>query len=166
MRKLKIRSYLRPAIPSDIFYKNGIGNIIEKKQVFYKEKNSETIRGPYLLLEPLFFVEKGYRNLNMMLANNLIFVLDTEKFTESILVKLPLRIVEESDILEWNNENQLIPHTVFYIVIGKEVNGPYKITAETKMPDVKKRVFRNEFFVLDKASDIELIEIETTAEAV
>lgn len=164
MKKLKIRSCIRPATPEDIFDMEGLGSILENKQVFYK--TNEAIRGPYNINSNLFFVDQKYQELYYLLSKNRIFVIDSEITEETILVELPIVEGIFSDLEQTNHYNNIMEHIIFYIIQKTKVNGPYKMTTETKVEDIKNRIKKQEFFVLDKPSNINQIKIETSAAAV
>lgn len=152
---IKINTFLRPAVVKDVFDKNGLGNIIEEKQFYYKEKYG-SIYGPHRLCEP--FKENAthfYLNIFELLNEERIFVVDPLEYSESIAVALPLKKVEEFDILQGN---QLIEHTMFYLKTSFSVDGPFYINAKTTKKDLKNKASNKLLLVLDKPRKIKVLE--------
>ena len=152
MKKLKIRSFIRPAMYPDVFDLETEDIFKKNQQIFYKENGS--IRGPYKITVPDFFPGVEYDNYLQLLKDERIFVLDKSPYLESILVELPLKEAEPHDLLEFNFANGLMEHTIFYIIRNSEVSGPFKMTQTSLMYDINKYVNRRELFVLDKVSDL------------
>lgn len=161
MKKLKIRSFIRPAIYSDLFDLETEDIFKKNQQIFYKENG--LIRGPYKITVPDLFPGVEYDNYVQLLKEERIFVLDKSPYLESILVELPLKEAEPHDLLEFNFANGFMEHTIFYIIRNNEVSGPFKMTQTALIYDINKYTNRKELFVLDAVSDLKKVEITTTA---
>ncbi|WP_341221886.1 hypothetical protein [Polaribacter atrinae] len=164
-KKLKIRAFIRPAVYDDVFDKKNIDLFKKDQQVFYKEKDN-SIRGPYRIAEPGYFPADAYTNLLALLKAERIYVVDGNRYLESIMVSLPLVQPLLTDLLVCNHTNGLTEHTVFYIIKSEKVSGPFVVTPNTQLFDVSKFIDAKQLFVLDKISNLKEIETITTAEAV
>ncbi|MGJ8760361.1 MAG: hypothetical protein ACSHXA_07425 [Polaribacter sp.] len=164
-KKLKIRAFIRSAIYNDVFDKQSIDLFKKDQEVFYKEKDN-TIRGPYRIAEAGFFPAEAYNNILALLKENRIYVVDGTRYKESVMVSLPLVQPLLTDLLAYNHTNGLTEHTVFYIIKKAKVSGPFVVTPNTQMLDVSKYIELEQFFVLDKISNLKEIETITTAAAV
>lgn len=155
MKKLKIRSFIRPAIYTDVFDLETEEIFKKNQQIFYKE--NDLIRGPYKITVPDFFPGVAYDNYLQLLKEERIFVLDKNIYLESILVEMPLKESEPHDFLEFNFANGLMEHTIFYIIRNSEVSGPFKITQTSLIYEINKYTNRKELYVLDAVSDLKKV---------
>lgn len=155
MKKLKIRSFIRPAIYSDLFDLETEDLFKKNQQIFYKENGF--IRGPYKITVPDLFPGVEYDNYIQLLKDERIFVLDKNPWLESVLVELPLKEAEPHDLLEFNFANGFMEYTIFYIIRNNEVSGPFKMTQTALIYDINKHTNRKELFVLDTASNLKKI---------
>lgn len=165
MKTLKVGAYIRPAMYTDIFDSDTKAFFKIDQQVYYKNAD-DTIRGPYRIDVPLIFMADEYVNFLQLIADEQIFVVDGNKYVESVQVVLPLQEATFLDISEFNHTNGLIHHTVFYIIIETKVSGPFVITKKTVPADVLKYIQQKQFFILDNISNLKKIETLTTAKAV
>lgn len=154
MSQISISTFLRPAVPSDIFDENGVGNIIEEKQVFYKTEGNN-FYGPQRLYEPLVYINETYLEFNTALHYKKMFVIDPLEFKESIPVILPLKKVEAIDILHGNH---LIKNTLYYLKSKTEVDGPFFINKNTTKQNLKNKGANKAFLVLRKPNIIKGLE--------
>lgn len=151
MKRITYVTYLRPAILSDLFDKDGYGKIIENKQFFYKELD-KTINGPYRIYEPNSInYQFYYQEIISLLNQERIFIVDTERYLESFLIKLTIKEVEEADIIE---NKHLIYNTSYFQKQNNKVLGPFYITNETKVNVLKTLINSEIMFVFDKPSII------------
>lgn len=164
-KKLKIGAYLRPAVYNHVFDTKNIDLFKKNQQVYYKELDN-SIRGPYRIDQPSFFASEEYNNLLENLEKKRVYVLDSIRYKESVLVSLPLQQAKIQDLLGYNHTNGLIEHTVFYIIKKEKVSGPFVVTAHTNIVDVTKFIDSEQFFILDKISNLKILQPITTAEAV
>jgi hypothetical protein len=128
MKETTINTYLRPAVASDVFTNSGVGEIIEDKHFFYKESNGD-IYGPHRLRKP--FNENNtmlYLELFQLLNDKRMFLVDPFQYKESIAIELPLKAVEEDDILQ---NKILIINTAYFLKRGQEISGAFYITKHT-----------------------------------
>jgi hypothetical protein len=162
MKKLTIKTSLRPAVPSDVFNKKGLGNIIAEREFFYRENNG-SVTGPYRIYEP-FSADyyNVYINIYRLLAAQRMYVVDTQQFAESFTIHLKIKQAEEVDYLQ---NNLLIVNTTYFIVQNKIAKGPFYITPDTKQ-QLQGFVKQSQFFVFDRPDTIKEIEMLTTAQAV
>lgn len=166
MKKLTIRAFIRPAIYSDVFDIDTDAIFKKNQQLFYKDKNSDAIRGPYRMTIPDCFPAVEYTNYLQLLKEERIFVIDGKQVLESVLIELPLKEVEPHDLDEYNFTNEFMEHTIFYIIENDKVSGPFKVTENTQSYHIQKYINQQQFYVLDKVSNLKKVEIITTAEAV
>ncbi|MEI6865503.1 hypothetical protein [Flavicella sp.] len=163
MKNLKIETWLRPAVLSDVFTKKGVGEIIENKQFFYKEKKGN-YRGPYRLTSP----DEGgfiseYVNIYQLLALKRMMIVDPVIYSESIPIQLSIKEVEAYDILA---NKSLIVNTAYFIIRSHLAEGPFFITNNTSGNDIRKSIESKQFFVLAVVDFIKKININTTTQAV
>lgn len=172
MKKLKVGTYLRPAIYKDLFNEEfhpemdiDHDALFKKdKEIFFKEKDN-SIRGPHKMVVPEIFPAIEYDNYLRLLKQKRIFIVDEKKYEETFQIQLPIKQANLNDLLAFNHFNGLKINTLFYI-ISEKVSGPFVITEFTKVSDIRKYINLNQFYVLDDASNIKTINKITTAQVV
>jgi len=159
--KLKIKAFIRPAIPADIFEKNGEGKFIEEKQYFISNK-AGVIRGPYRLNEPEVLIFDTYLEFETLLEEKRLFIVDKKQFLESKLIVLELKEAEPDDVVQ---NKMLKINTTYFGRDGKSAVGPFLIK-EDSFGELRLLIENKNMFVLDGIKDLKEIENLTTAEAV
>lgn len=154
MENLILQTFLRPATPKDIFTKEGLGSVLEEKQLFYKNKDG-SIYGPYRLNSPFNELNNEYYlEIYNLLNDYRILIVDPLEYTESIKVDLPLKRVKEFDIMQGNH---LIENTLFYLSSNNSLDGPFYINKNTTKKNLKNKVSNKLMFVLQKPALLNVI---------
>lgn len=157
MKKITFATYLRPAIPSDVFNKDGFGKIIENKEFFYLDKNQNFI-GPYREFLPFNETNlQRYKELFQAMSLGILFIVDPKKYSESIAIKLKVKQVEDFDILE---ADRLIVNTAYFIKNQNTIGGPFYINSSTKKSELYSSIKNRNFFVFDKSSKVKRFSFE------
>jgi hypothetical protein len=157
MKTTNINTFLRPALLEDIFSNAGTGQILEGKQFFFKE-NDGSIYGPHRLSKP--FSENNtmlYKELFQLLNDERILFVDHIECLESIKIELPLKSVEEDDILQ---NKILIINTSFFLKRGPEITGAFFINEKTTKETIKAKAINKLMLVYCQPAIIEVLDTE------
>lgn len=151
---IKLQTFLRPAVVKDVFDREGLGAIIEEKQVYYKNSN-DVINGPFRLYKPFKENETEYYvNLFQLLNDERVFVVDPLEYSESIAVQLPLKNVQEFDIMQGGS---LIVHTMYFLKSANVVDGPFFINKNTTKKELKNKAANKTILCLAKTNDLQVV---------
>jgi len=168
MKKIVISTFLREAIPSDIFDKEGSGLILEEKQIFYKEADGN-FYGPYRLqciqCSPAYSMEREELILYLknqeiqhkkaaaevielwqLLEQKRIYIVDPFQYLESFSIYLKVKLVAESDILQ---NKHLIVNTAYFKKKLHTINGPFYINKNHNLADFKALIGTKKMYVFD-----------------
>lgn len=184
MKKYTIATYLRPAVPEDVFDQDGLGTIKNNKQFFYKLRNG-SYHGPKRLkalptdllysyrkddivaLKKKLDVEQAshrqYIQLYQLMDNNMLFVVDAQRYLESVPIHLKIKQVESLDYI---SNGRVIVNTAYFNYDNFKIKGPFYIQNKHTPQTFINSVLELKMFVFDKPGIIKKIEIETPAEAV
>jgi hypothetical protein len=166
---ININTFLRPALPEDVFRLDGLGEVIDNKQFYFKELEG-SFYGPQRIFakkvsamysmpkdEQVLFVKKQeieakevYEQILELLqamAFQRLFVIDATQYLESVAISLPLKKTEEFDIVQGD---ALIPNTMYYLKKGTVVDGPFFINEKTTKKDLKNKALNKTMLVLHK----------------
>lgn len=166
---IKINTFLRPALPEDVFTIDGLGEVIDNKQFYFKELDG-SFYGPQRIYakkvsvmhsmpkdEQVLFAKKQeleakevfeqISELYQAMAFQRLFVIDANQYLESVNISLPLKSTEEFDILQGD---ALISSTMYYLKRGSVVDGPFYINEKTTKKDLKNKALHKTMLVLHK----------------
>lgn len=182
MKKLTIATYLRPALPQDVFDQKGAGRFFENREYFFKNADG-SITGPTVIniptkrvdyyrnyqneLDDVKDVEKRYHNLileyyNFMSLDKL-YIVDRNDIETSIPIHLKIKEAIKTDIYQFK---KLINNKVFFMREGKAVQGPFYITTKQFLYEFENLIETRSLFVFDKSSEIKVVKELKKAQAV
>ncbi|WP_271406597.1 hypothetical protein [Tenacibaculum soleae] len=159
MKTHTISTFLRPAIITDIFDKNGIGSLKYNKEIFYKEKNG-LFTGPFKIenntsrfLFADFTRQEYLQYLEMyeLLHQKKIYVADPLSKEKGCKVHLKLNQATRANILFGDD---LIINAAYYIKYENSMEGPLYIKPTNTVSDFYNIVKEKRMFCLKEITKI------------
>lgn len=184
MKKFTIATYLRPALPEDVFDQDGLGIIKNNREYFFKMPD-DSFRGPKRIKalptdilhsykeDDLFFLRKKwnlekssylqYLELYRLMEKSKLYIVDAVRYLESVPIHLKIKQVEPADYISNGN---VIANTAYFNYDDFRIKGPFYITKKHTTKTFINSVLEAKMFVFDKPGQIKLVQTKPTAEAV
>lgn len=153
MKKVSVTIPLKLASFSDLFSKNGNGNIIENVQLFFKSIKTDKFEGPYSLSST-----NSYLELMCQLGYRMIYVLDFER-SETAITE-PLKITLKEAVF---NDISFAPKYLrtnlmyFLKATATNVQGPFYMEQTPNLEIIKKYIKEKKMYVLSRNQKFQFI---------
>lgn len=139
---------LKTAVIEDIFHND---QLIENKVFFEYSKMRNCYDGPYSICISQVNEKYWIEEFAAKVYAKMVFVPWYEGTSDSIEIQAAFRLATPDDIKESKSELKI--NTSIFLRINDELNGPFIITADTNVNDLKTHLDNKSMFVLDYASE-------------